>query len=332
MDRWITCECTLRKNIAAPARQNLRVGVFDGETMIDDGMRAETDPARNTYVRGVVLLILGAIAFSSAGLFVRLIGRDAATILFWRGLFTVLAVLTFLLWRHGKAETLRQFLGMGRPDLAVALCQVASMACFISSLQFTTVANNSIIFGISPFLTAGLAWLMIRERPSVETMLLSLVALGGALLVVGNTFMLSRAGLAGDGLAVLMTLFVSVKTVLLRKHVGRSMIPANCFGAVLGSLGAAPFVADWTISQRELVLFALFGFTQQGAGLILTTIGTPYVPAAHAALLLSLDLPLAPAWVWLLFGERPTAMGLIGGLIVLAAILAHIVIEGRRQT
>ena len=83
--------------------------------------------------------------------------------------------------------------------------------------------------------------------------------------------------------------------------------------------------------MRELILFALFGFTQQGAGLILTTIGMTHVPAAHAALLLSLDLPMSPAWVWLFVGERPTAMGLIGGLIVLAAILAHIGIEGRRQ-
>ena len=159
----------------------------------------------------------------------------------------------------------------------------------------------------------------------------SLVALSGALLVVGSSIMVSRESLIGDALSVLMTLLFAVKTVLVRQQRGRSMIPAGCLGALFGSLGAAPFVQDWSIKLSELVLFALFGFTQQGAGLILSTLGTARVPAAHAALVLSLDLPMSPAWVWLVLGERPTAMGLAGGLIVLSAILVHIGIEGRRQ-
>lgn len=300
--------------------------------MPNDAVPAGITTARSSYLTGVVLLVLGAVAFSSAGLFVRLIGRDAPTILFWRGIFTVIAVLAFLYWREGRA-TSQQFRNMGRPGLAVAVCQAASMACFISSLQYTTVANNSIIFGTGPFMTAGLAWMMIRERPSAVTLTLSAVALAGALLVVGSSLMLSRNSLIGDTLAVLMTLTFSIKTVIVRRQGGgRSMIAAGALGAALGSLGAAPLVRDWSISAAELGLFALFGFTQQGAGLILTTIGTAHVPAAHAALLLALDLPLSPAWVWLLLGERPTTLGLIGGLVVLAAILAHIVIEGRRQS
>ncbi len=299
--------------------------------MADQTLQADAVLARGHYLQGVLLLGLSAVAYSSAGLFVRMIGRDTATILFWRGLFTIAAVVAFLIWRNGCTETRRQFREMGRPGIYVAFCQAGSMACFISSLQFTTVANNSIIFGTGPFLTAGLAWFMIRERPSVETITLSLVALAGALLVVGSSIMVSRESLFGDALAVLMTLLFAVKTVLVRQQRGRSMIPAGCLGALFGSIGAAPFVHDWSIQMRELVLFALFGFTQQGAGLILSTLGTARVPAAHAALVLSLDLPMSPAWVWLILGERPTAMGLAGGLIVLAAIVAHIVIEGRRR-
>ena len=169
--------------------------------MVDQTLQADAVAARGHYLQGVLFLVLSAVAYSSAGLFVRMIGRDAATILFWRGLFTIAAVVAFLIWRQGHSETRRQFFAMGRPGLYVALCQAVSMACFISSLQFTTVANNSIIFGTGPFMTAGLAWLMIRERPSVETITLSLVALAGALLVVGSSVMVSRASLAGDALA-----------------------------------------------------------------------------------------------------------------------------------
>lgn len=285
---------------------------------------------RPDYARGILYLVIGTIAFSSAGLFVRLIGRDAATLLFWRGLFTSMAVLGFIWWQAGRG-TWGQFRGMGWPGLWVASLSTASMACFIASLQYTTVANNSIIFGTAPFMTAALAWLLIRERPSRTTLVCSVIALLGAFLVMGSSARLSGAGLFGDGLAVLMTLSFAVKTVLVRQYRDRSMVPAGCVGALLGSVGAAPFVPSWSISAAELGLFALFGFTQQGAGLILTTIGITYVPAAQAALIMALDLPLSPVWVWLLIGEAPTVLSFVGGLVVLAAILAHIWLEGRRR-
>lgn len=288
---------------------------------------------RSSYLRGILLLIAGTIAFSSAGLFVRLIGRDAATLLFWRGLFSATAILAFVWWRAGFSwrETWRQFLAMGLPGLWVAVMSTASMAAFIASLQYTTVANNSIIFGTAPFMTAALAWMMIRERPSTATLVCSMIALAGAVLVMGSSARLSGAGFVGDMLAVLMTLAFAVKTVLVRQHRDRPMVAAGCVGALLGTVGAVPFVPSWAISWTELGLFALFGFTQQGAGLILTTIGIAYVPAAQAALIMALDLPLSPVWVWLITSEAPTLLAFIGGFIVLVAILAHIWLEGRAR-
>jgi drug/metabolite transporter (DMT)-like permease len=285
--------------------------------------------AARTYLGGIALLLLGTLAFSSAGLFVRLIGRDAATLLFWRGLFTGLAILAFIWWCEGRG-TWRRIRGMGWPGLVVAALSTASMAFFMASLQYTTVANNSIIFGTAPFLTAGIAWLLIAERSSTATIAFSAIAFAGALMVVGGSMTVSGARLFGDGLAVLMTLSFAIKTVLVRRHRDRSMVAAGLAGALLGSAGAAPFIGDWSVSARELGLFALFGFTQQGAGLILTTLGIARVPAAQSALIMSLDVPLSPVWVWLVFGERPTALGIAGGVVVLAASLGHILVEGRR--
>ncbi|MFM9939497.1 MAG: DMT family transporter [Hyphomicrobiaceae bacterium] len=292
---------------------------------------SHAEEAQATYLGGIMLLVAGTIAFSSAGLFVRLIGHDAATLLFWRGIFTAIAVLGFIWWREGARGTREQFLNMGWPGLAVASLSTLSMAFFIASLQYTTVANNSIIFGTGPFLTAGFAWLMIRERPSAATLFFTVMALVGAFLVVGSSFTLTGAHLVGDALAVLMTVSFAVKTVLVRQYRSRPMVPAGCVGAVLGTLGAIPFGPTLSLSWSELGLFALFGFTQQGAGLILTTLGIGRVPAAHAALIMSLDVPMSPMWVWMVFGEGPTRLGLIGGAIVLGAIVGHILIEGRRQ-
>jgi len=282
------------------------------------------------YASGVLMLLAGTLAFSSAGFFVRLIGKDAATVLFWRGLFTALAVLAFIWWRERRG-TLAAFRAIGLAGVAIGACNAVSMGCFIASLQFTTVANNSIIFGTGPFITAGLAWLMIRERPSASTLLFSLLALLGAILVVGSAFQVSATSLVGDALAVLMTVSFAFKTVLVRKHAHVPMVPSAALGAAIGSAGAAPFVKEWSLSAADLALFAAFGFTQQGLGLILTTIGIARVPSAQAALLMALDVPLSPLWVWLAFGERPATLGLIGGAVVLFAILGHIIVEGRRR-
>jgi drug/metabolite transporter (DMT)-like permease len=132
-------------------------------------------------------------------------------------------------------------------------------------------------------------------------------------------------------LAVFMTLSFAVKTVLVRKHASVPMVPSAALGAVFGCIGAIPFVQEWAPSAADLGVFALFGFTQQGLGLILTTIGIARVPSAQAALLMALDVPLSPLWVWLAFGEAPTALGIAGGAIVLLAIVGHIIVEGRRR-
>lgn len=107
------------------------------------------------------------------------------------------------------------------------------------------------------------------------------------------------------------------------------MVPTGAIGALIGSIGAAPFVTEWVLTRAELVTFALFGFTQQGVGLILTTIGIARVPSAHASLVMALDVPMSPTWVWLVVGERPASMALAGGAIVLAAIVGHILVEAR---
>jgi drug/metabolite transporter (DMT)-like permease len=85
------------------------------------------------------------------------------------------------------------------------------------------------------------------------------------------------------------------------------------------------------ITGFNLLMLALFGVTQSAVGLTLFGIGSRMVPAAEATLLTALDVPLAPLWVWLAFNEIPSAATLIGGVIVLAAVVGHMLWEIRRS-
>jgi drug/metabolite transporter (DMT)-like permease len=65
------------------------------------------------------------------------------------------------------------------------------------------------------------------------------------------------------------------------------------------------------------------GIVQLGLGLFLFMRGAPQLTAAQVGLLTLLEVILAPIWVWLAFGEVPSLLSLIGGGVVLAALLLH---------
>jgi drug/metabolite transporter (DMT)-like permease len=73
----------------------------------------------------------------------------------------------------------------------------------------------------------------------------------------------------------------------------------------------------------------LFGVSQTGLAFFLVTVGSRLIPATDSALISTLETPLAPVWVWLAFGEVPTGAAIIGGILVLGAVVGHIVAEDR---
>lgn len=293
------------------------------------GRRGRAMDARAQHRRGLALLVAGAIAFSLGGFFARWVGLDTATMLFWRGLFAGSFV---TLWVMAGRRTLHPFRGLGRPDLFVALCSAGGMIGFLGALAFTSVANVAVIFATAPLLTAAIAWASLGERPPAVTLAAGLAALAGVVVMAAG------AGGAddrlGDLIALGMTLSIAVMNVLMRRHRHVSMLPAAAVSAFLVSLLVLPFAAPLAVGARALGRLALFGTAQSGLGLVLLAIGARHVSAAQNALIAALEAPLAPFWVWLAFGEIPTGATFAGGLIVIAAIFANLVLVagGERET
>jgi hypothetical protein len=85
-----------------------------------------------------------------------------------------------------------------------------------------------------------------------------------------------------------------------------------------------PLVSPSGIAAIDLLKLFLFGTMQFGLGLILLTIGGQMISATENALINTLETPLAVAWIWVCFGEVPTIMSFAGGIIVMAAVAAHV--------
>jgi drug/metabolite transporter (DMT)-like permease len=287
----------------------------------------ETATQRRT---GIVLILAAAVAWSTAPFFTRLLALlDSWTILFWRGLSGAAVITVVLVLTQGRAG-LRDFTGMGKSGWLVAGLSTLGMISFIPSLQLTSVSNVAIIIATGPFVAAALAWVWLREIPALRTVLASFVALCGAVIIVGNTS--GSADVLGIALACFMTFVIAAMTVAVRRHRDTPMVAAAALSNLLGSIVSIPFAHGIaTVSATDLVTLALFGFLQVGLGLSLFMLGSRLLPSGQATLIATLETPLMPFWVWLAFQETPTARALIGGALVMGAVVADIAGEMRAQ-
>ncbi|MBK1869426.1 DMT family transporter [Aestuariivirga sp. YIM B02566] len=275
---------------------------------------------------GLLLVATAALFWSTSGIFVRLISADLMTMLFWRGVFSGSGVMLVYLLMEGKAGIARLW-PLPLPVFAVAACSAIGMITGIGSMRYTTVAEALIIYATVPFVTAAFAWLFIGEKPSVRTIVASLVALAGVALMMKDASW--DGSLFGKGLAVLMTFSMAAMTTIMRGHQKVPMLPAMAISAWLCSFVTVWFAAPLAVSAQDLLLIALFGIVQNASGLILYAIWSRKIPAAEATLIAALEVPFTPLWVWLFLGETPAGAVLLGGGVVMLALFGHILTEIR---
>jgi drug/metabolite transporter (DMT)-like permease len=277
--------------------------------------------AMNRHAQGILLITLSAVAFSSAGFFTRLIHLDVWTMLFWRGLFAGLMILCVILVQE-RRNTWRAIAAIGRPGLVAAACSTAATILYINAFRRTSVADVAVIFAAAPFVTAGLGWLFLGLRETWATLAASLFTLLGVTIMVGGA--ISDGRLLGDILAFGMTVCMAIMMLIIREQHATPMLPAACLSALLCPLLVWPFAAPSEVAAGDLANLFLFGTTQFGLGLVLLTLGGQMVSATENALINTLEAPLAIAWVWVSFGETPSVTSFAGGMIVMAAVAAHV--------
>lgn len=272
-------------------------------------------------LQGTVLVLVSAFAFSTAGLFTRLVETDVWTMLFWRGLFGGLLIAGYVVWRDGRLAiaALRR---IGRPGLVAAGCSTAATICFINALRETAVADVLVINATAPFMTAAMAWAWTAVSERRSTLLASGVALLGVVVMVVPT--LGTGRLLGNLLALAMTFLISGMMVVMRHHRDVCMLPAAALSAFTCALVVWPWANPLAVTGADFGWLALFGTTQFGLGQLLLTLGLRSVSATRSALIGALETPLAPALVWMVLGEVPAIMTCLGGAIVLAAIIGDL--------
>ena len=280
------------------------------------------------YRLGLLLITISAVAWSTAGLFTRLIPLDSWTMLVWRGIFGALGIAVVILVME-RRNAVASFQKMNWPSWLYAAFGALAMVFYITSLRHTSVAHVAVIYATAPFLSAAFGWLILREKPGLSAIAASLVALAGVAIMVGLGV---DGSLFGDLLAFGMTLSMALIIIVARHSHNIPVMPVACLSALLSGLVCWPLGSPLAVTGYELFLLALFGIVNSAVGLALFTLGARFLPAIETALIGALDAPLAPLWVWLVFSETPGRGTIAGGLIVFAAVAAHLAAGAARMS
>jgi len=276
---------------------------------------------------GPWLVFGSAVVWSLGGLIARLAEMENPwTTIFWRAGTAMLFLLAFMLLRDGRKGTVELFARMGAAGLAVAACFALASTAFVVALQFTTVANILLMQAGVPLIAALISRLLFGERLQVVTGIAIAAVIAGVGVMVSDS-LTGRVSPVGDGLSLLIAFSFATATVITRRKAGVRMTPAVCVASAASCAVALvmSFITAGGVAVEgwQLPILALFGVSL-GLGLALFTQGARLIPSAFAALLGTAETILGPIWVWIFLGETPLPRTVIGGAIVLAAILAYL--------
>lgn len=258
---------------------------------------------------------------------------DGWQLQFYRQASFLVFILGFLVWRH-RWRSLQACLDIGRPGLIAACSLAIAFIAYIFAIIETSVARVVFIGSASPFVAALIAWLVLRERVAPATLAAIAAAMLGIAVMMGEGLGgpgSDPGGLLGAGLALVAVLGYGITLVCLRARRRVDMLPAAALAGLLALLICGAMAPNLAVSRHDLVLAVLLGVVQLGFQYVLIALGTRHVPAGEVALLGRLQVVLAPLWVWLALGEVPTVVTLLGGAIVVGAVLVNSLASLRRQ-
>ena len=269
--------------------------------------------------RGQLAILGAAVAWSTAGLAQRELDASPATQVAGRAAFAALALLAIVVATE-RGETVAAFRRMGRSGLAMAVFMAVSSGAFLLALNYTTVANVLFMQAAAPMMAALLGWALLGEPVDARTWAaLAFAGVGVTLMAAGSV----DAGVAAVGLPLLVTASFAAVIVIARHRQDVSMMPATCASQVLVVVACLPFLSVASVSDSDWAILAALGVGQMGLGLALLTIGARLIPPAQVAIISLLEVVLGPLWVWLAYDERPGPATVVGGLVVVVAVVVQ---------
>jgi len=275
-------------------------------------------------------ILLTAVCWSLAGLFIKLIEWHPMVIAGGRSLLAAIFLLTLriIVTKKGVLPSKPRSLSI---LIFGSVIYALTMILFVLANKLTTSANAILIQYTSPIWAALLAWYFLKERPRMQHWIALVMVGGGMFLIFFNS--IGGGALTGDILALLSGIAFAGNTVILRK--AKDQNPADILlGAnIITALVSIPFFFLYPPEAGFVNISSIFilGFVQIGAASAFLAYGIQRVTVIQVMLITMMEPVLNPVWVLLFTGERPALTTIAGGAVILLAVVLSSVISWRRN-
>lgn len=278
-------------------------------------------------------MVLVTLLWSIAGVVTRhLEAARSFEVTFWRSFFTALCLLPGLFYLKGPSLW-SSFRDGGRWLWLSGFCWAVMFTAFMLALTLTSVANVLVMMALGPLVTALFSRIFLGYALPGATWLAIVVAgFGVAWMFAGDAG--SGFSLAGVAVAGCVALAGAANWTLLQGAGSRrrvDMMPAVLIGALLSALMTLPVAWPLKASVHDVGLLGLLGVVQLALPCLLVVRLSRELPAAEIALLGLLEVVFGVTWAWLWGGETPSSQVLVGGLLVLLALVANELLGFRRR-
>ena len=268
---------------------------------------------------GPLLVFFGALSLSFGGLIVKSFqGANLWQILFWRSIFFILVVSIFLILTYRK-KVFTAFLSSGIPGLVGGLILSTGFCGYVFAMYNTTVANTNFIIQTQTIFLAIFGYFFLKEKISKITLVSIFLAISGIILMVGSD--LEPGQMSGNLAAFIMPVSFAILILIIRKYPNVDMVPLQLYAGITAMIIGYIIAGKINISAHDIFLGFLAGFFQLGFGFILITIGARSTPSAMVGIIMLTEAVFGPLWAWLFINEQPPNIVLLGGTIVIIAVL-----------
>lgn len=293
--------------------------------MPNDGAAGEERRVRDG-LPPVLFVLAAALLWSTGGLFIKATPLGALELSFGRSLLAALTVAVL---------TRREGFRLNFMTLVASVLYAAMLVLFVVANKLTTAANAIFLQYTAPVYVLVLEPLIFKERfRAADLFVVAACVAGMSLFFVGR---LQPDDVAGNLTALASGVCFALFLLLLRHQRGVESNRASSviYGNLIICLVTLPAFAHaaHTLTVRDVLIVSYLGIVQLGIAYTLFTLGIERgVRSLDAGVVGYIEPMLNPVWVFLFLGERPSEWAVLGGCIIIAAVLAHTIGLARRSS
>lgn len=278
--------------------------------------------------KGLLITAIGGLALSFDIPLIRSADGEFWSMLVLRNLSVFLMAL--VLWAFLNVVLRRKtVLVPGRKGLLIALFYAINSLTFMLAVFNTTTANVVFILAFTSMFAAILSWIFLRERPSNATLATMAAMVIGVILIVNEG--LASGNFFGDAMAVCSALMLA-SALTLSRSTGADMGFVPLVASVISGGAGLFLLPDGGLTVAEPIYILFNGIVLLPLAFWCLATGPRYLSAPEVGMFYLVETVLAPIWVWIVFTETPTTQTLIGGSILILALLAHSLWQMRSRT